>query len=252
MSPKAIANRIKAKGLLKLRWYCQMCGKSCRDENGFKCHLSSESHRRQMEIFGQAPDKVVDEFSEQFESTFLEHLRRAHPHSRVAANVVYNEFIADRHHIHMNSTKWFTLTDFVKDLGKRGICRVEETPKGWYMSLIQRDPNEVGACPGRAAERPGRVAFSAGGRVALSIGGRVAFFGWAPAARRAGVDAALAARTGPQELAERKRQRREKAALEEEQRRARELEEQIARAQANHRAAEGAWDVCGARAEAAR
>jgi hypothetical protein len=40
-SPKDIANRIKAKGLQKLRWFCQMCQKQCRDENGFKCHLTS-------------------------------------------------------------------------------------------------------------------------------------------------------------------------------------------------------------------
>ena len=100
MSPKAIANRIKAKGLQKLRWYCQMCGKQCRDENGFKCHLTSESHKRQMEIFGQRPQKVIEEFSREFESTFLEHLRRSHPFSRVAANVVYNEFIQDRDHVH--------------------------------------------------------------------------------------------------------------------------------------------------------
>ncbi len=32
MTPKAIANRIKSKGLQKLRWYCQMCHKQCRDE----------------------------------------------------------------------------------------------------------------------------------------------------------------------------------------------------------------------------
>ena len=36
LTPKAIANRIKAKGMQKLRWYCQMCAKQCRDENGFK------------------------------------------------------------------------------------------------------------------------------------------------------------------------------------------------------------------------
>ncbi len=52
-APAQIANRIKAKGLQKLRWYCQMCGKQCRDENGFKCHLSSDSHQRQMMVFGQ-------------------------------------------------------------------------------------------------------------------------------------------------------------------------------------------------------
>jgi hypothetical protein len=36
MTPKAIANRIKAKGLQKLRYFCQMCEKQCRDDNGFK------------------------------------------------------------------------------------------------------------------------------------------------------------------------------------------------------------------------
>ena len=59
-----IGNRIKSKGLQKLRWYCQMCGKQCRDENGFKCHLSSDSHKRQMMVFGEAPDRVVEGFSE--------------------------------------------------------------------------------------------------------------------------------------------------------------------------------------------
>ena len=28
-TPKDIANRQKAKGLQKLRWYCQMCQKEC-------------------------------------------------------------------------------------------------------------------------------------------------------------------------------------------------------------------------------
>ncbi len=37
----------------------------------------------------------------------------------------------------MNSTKWLTLTDFVKYLGREGKCKVEETPKGWFITLIQ-------------------------------------------------------------------------------------------------------------------
>jgi DNA/RNA-binding protein KIN17 len=35
LTPKAIANRIKSKGMQKLRWYCQMCEKQCRDEVSF-------------------------------------------------------------------------------------------------------------------------------------------------------------------------------------------------------------------------
>ncbi|KAF3955649.1 hypothetical protein CMV_019150 [Castanea mollissima] len=139
LTPKAIANRIKAKGLQKLRWYCQMCQKQCRDENGFKCHCMSESHQRQMEVFGQNPTRIVEGYSEEFERTFLDHMKRSHRFSRIAATVVYNEYINDRHHVHMNSTEWATLTEFVKYLGRTGKCKVDETPKGWFITYIDRD-----------------------------------------------------------------------------------------------------------------
>ncbi|CAK9135608.1 unnamed protein product [Ilex paraguariensis] len=89
--------------------------KQCRDENGFKCHCMSESHQRQMVVFGQNPNHIVDGYSEEFEIAFLEHMKRSHRFSSVTAKVVYNEYIADRHYIHMNSTQWATLTEFVKD-----------------------------------------------------------------------------------------------------------------------------------------
>ncbi|XP_028064840.1 KIN17-like protein [Camellia sinensis] len=139
LTPKAIANRIKAKGLQKLRWYCQMCQKQCRDENGFKCHCMSESHQRQMEVFGQNPHRIVDGYSKEFEREFLDHIKCSHCFSRIATTVVYNEYIADRHHIHMNSTQWATLTEFVKYLGRTGKCKVDETPKGWFITYIDRD-----------------------------------------------------------------------------------------------------------------
>ncbi|MCO5582263.1 hypothetical protein L7F22_036155 [Adiantum nelumboides] len=143
LTPKAIANRIKAKGLQKLRWYCQMCQKQCRDENGFKCHCMSESHQRQMQVFGDNPNRFVHGFSEEFEKSFLEHVRRSHRFSRVAATVLYNEYIADRHHVHMNSTEWATLTEFVKHLGRTGKCKVDETEKGWFVTYIDREPETL-------------------------------------------------------------------------------------------------------------
>ncbi|KXZ52610.1 hypothetical protein GPECTOR_9g655 [Gonium pectorale] len=114
--------------------------KACRDENGFKCHQTSEGHRRQMELFGMNPHRVVEGYSEEFEKMFMDHLRRAHPFSRVLAKNVYNEYITDRHHVHMNSTRWLTLTEFVKYLGRTGQCKVDETEKGWYITLIHKDP----------------------------------------------------------------------------------------------------------------
>ena len=40
----------------------------------------------------------------------------------------------------MNATKWETLTNFVKYLGKSGQCVVDETEKGWYIAWVDRDP----------------------------------------------------------------------------------------------------------------
>lgn len=139
-TPKDIANRMKAKGLQKLKFYCQMCHKQCRDENGFKCHLTSDSHLRQMKIFRDNAPGIMDDFSAEFEKAYVETLRRRHGTQRMNANNVYQEVIQDKHHVHMNSTKWTTLTDFVQYLGKKGICVVEETERGWYVTYIERDP----------------------------------------------------------------------------------------------------------------
>ncbi|KAF2296059.1 hypothetical protein GH714_035896 [Hevea brasiliensis] len=136
LTPKAIANRIKAKGLQKLRWYCQMCQKQCRDENGFKCHCMSESHQRQMQIFGQNPHRIVEGYSEEFENGFLDLMRRSHRFSRVAATVVYNEYIHDRHHVHMNSTQWATLTEFVKYLGRTGKCKKQIEKAEQFLTKV--------------------------------------------------------------------------------------------------------------------
>lgn len=142
-SPKYIANKIKAKGLQKLRWYCQMCQKQCRDENGFKCHMMSESHQRQLLLFADNADKYIDSFSKEFEGGYLELLKRQFGTKRVHANRVYQDYISERHHLHMNSTQWETLTDFVKWLGREGKCVVDETEKGWYVQYIDRDPETI-------------------------------------------------------------------------------------------------------------
>lgn len=142
-TPKYIANKIKAKGLQKLRWYCQMCQKQCRDENGFKCHTMSESHQRQLLLFADNQNTYLNQFSKEFCDGYLELLRRQFGTKRVHANRVYQEYISDRHHLHMNATQWETLTDFVKWLGREGKCVVDETEKGWFVTYIDRDPETI-------------------------------------------------------------------------------------------------------------
>ncbi|XP_023024132.2 kin17 DNA and RNA binding protein [Leptinotarsa decemlineata] len=142
-TPKYLANKMKAKGLQKLRWYCQMCQKQCRDENGFKCHTTSESHQRQLLLVADNPRKYIDEFSYDFAKGYVEILRRQFGTKRVNANRVYQEYIRDRDHIHMNSTRWVTLTGFVKWLGKTGQAVVDETEEGWFITYIDRSPETV-------------------------------------------------------------------------------------------------------------
>jgi len=145
LTPKAIANRIKSKGLQKLRWYCQMCQKQCRDENGFKCHTMSESHQRQLLLFADNPDKFLDGYSQEFEKEFMTLLSRQFGTKRVQANAVYMEYIKDKDHLHMNSTTWHTLTAFVQYLGKEGKCKVDHTEKGWFIQYIDRGPDTIQA-----------------------------------------------------------------------------------------------------------
>ncbi|CAB9503787.1 KIN17-like protein [Seminavis robusta] len=138
-TPKDIAKRIKSKGLQKLKFYCQMCEKQCRDANGFKCHMTSEAHLRQMKIFSENAKGIMDRYSREFESSYLQTLRQRHTTKRVNANNVYQEVIQDKQHIHMNSTRWASLSDFVMYLGKKGKCVVDETERGWYVQYIEVD-----------------------------------------------------------------------------------------------------------------
>ncbi|PLN77002.1 hypothetical protein BDW42DRAFT_177661 [Aspergillus taichungensis] len=142
-STKAISNKIKAKGLGRLRWYCQACSRQMRDENGFKCHVQSESHVRQILLIGEDPKKHIENFSKEFLTNFMNLLRTSHGEKKVQLNQFYQTVIADKEHIHMNATKWKSLSQFAAHLGREGLCRVEETDKGLFVSYIDRSPETM-------------------------------------------------------------------------------------------------------------
>ncbi|KAL9007241.1 MAG: hypothetical protein Q9188_000044 [Gyalolechia gomerana] len=142
-STKYLNNKLKSKGLQRLRWYCQVCEKQCRDENGFKMHTQSESHVRQMLLVGEDPRKYINDFSNQFQRDFLQLLRTAHGEKQVHMNHFYQEYIAHKEHVHMNSTRWPSLTEFAKHLGREGICRVEDLDKGLHVTWIDNSPEAL-------------------------------------------------------------------------------------------------------------
>jgi len=87
-TPKYVANQMKSKGLQRLRWYCQVCEKQCRDENGFKCHTQSEGHLRQMLVVGEHAGKHIQDFSMQFQSEFVALLSRRSAAAALCVNSV--------------------------------------------------------------------------------------------------------------------------------------------------------------------
>lgn len=96
-----------------------------------------------MQIFNQDAGKYMAQFSSEFKDSFLKLLATRHSTNRVSAHTVYQEYIADRYHVHLNATCWGSLTAFVKHLGKESHCKVEETEEGWFLTYIDRDPEAV-------------------------------------------------------------------------------------------------------------
>lgn len=128
-----------------------MCQKQCRDENGFKCHAMSEGHMRNMQLYADNPTMFRERFSNQFQGNFLRELGRSHNTNKVMATQFYNELIQDREHVHMNSTKWKSLTEFILDMSRQGLLRVEETERGWLIQWVDRSGNSRTAEEVRAA-----------------------------------------------------------------------------------------------------
>ena len=92
---------------------------------------------------GENAGRHISDFSMQFQHDFVQLLPRRFGTKRVKANSVYQEFIQDKSHLHMNATRWVTLTEFVKHLGRTGVARVDETEKGWFIAWVDNSPKAL-------------------------------------------------------------------------------------------------------------
>lgn len=142
-STKYLSNKMKQKGLTRLRWYCQICEKACRDENAFKMHCQSESHMRRALDAGQNFKAVQEDYSKQFLHEFISLLKTAHGEKSIHANRFYQEVIAKKDHTHLNATRWHSLTDFVKYIAREGIVRAEEKEDGIFIAWIDDSPEAM-------------------------------------------------------------------------------------------------------------
>lgn len=96
-----------------------------------------------MLLIGEDPRKHISDYSNQFQRDFLQLLRTAHGEKKVHINHFYQEYISNKEHVHMNATRWPSLTEFAKHLGREGICRVEDNEKGLHVAWIDNSPEAL-------------------------------------------------------------------------------------------------------------
>lgn len=129
---KYLEKHKRRKGLQKTRFYCQICERQCLDENGFKLHIKSEVHMRNLnkQLKENSSKQIIDKFSEEFDKEFINKLRKNHGEKFVKLNKFYQELIKDRDHVHLNSTRWNNLTQYVRHLRNEKLCNIIEDDEG--------------------------------------------------------------------------------------------------------------------------
>lgn len=75
----------------------------------------------------------------------------------VDSNLVYQEYIKDRHHVHLSATRWKSVAGFVRFLGKKGIAKIKR--KNMNASLADSDAKYIFGQTG-AEESDGDVDFN--------------------------------------------------------------------------------------------
>lgn len=96
-----------------------------------------------MLVVGEDAKRHIADYSAQFQRDFLTLLRTSHGEKKINANHFYQEYIANKEHIHMNASRWNSLSEFVKFLGREGICRVEEGERGLMIGWIDNSPEAL-------------------------------------------------------------------------------------------------------------
>ena len=108
------------------KYFCKICRRQCNDKDGFKCHLNSNWHRKNNEIYMKNPEAYIEKYSDELKYGFLDVLKRKDENNFYSVKHLYSEYIRMRDSIGLNSSKWNNLTDFVHDLEKEKLIIINE------------------------------------------------------------------------------------------------------------------------------
>lgn len=101
-----------------------------------------------MKLFGENAGKYIKDFSNDFMNGFMTVLRVRWGVKAVKANTVYQEYIANKEHVHMNATRWNSLHGFVLFLQGKGLIELVDEERGLIIryidnSLAAKERNEA-------------------------------------------------------------------------------------------------------------
>lgn len=77
----------------RLKHFCELCRKQCKDENGFKCHVNSASHQLRVRDFATNPLEHIEKASKEFEWRFIQHVKTKYAGGPKFLEELYNELI---------------------------------------------------------------------------------------------------------------------------------------------------------------
>ena len=78
-----------------------------------KLHQNSSNHLKMVASRGENPNKHTSSASGSFEREFSDLFRTKYGYNKyVPVNRVYNDLVHDRHHTHLSSTRWKSVTGF--------------------------------------------------------------------------------------------------------------------------------------------
>ena len=99
---------------------------------------------RRLQLVGEDPQKFINQYTQAFKKEFLQLLRTSHGEKNVSLNAFYQSYIANKQHVHLNATRFHSLTEFAKHLGREGTCRItEEEGKGLLIAWIDNSPEAL-------------------------------------------------------------------------------------------------------------
>ena len=136
-SAKWVSNQLKRKQRTKIRYYCGLCHVACKDENGYKNHIQSETHlRREMTVGDSGKEFNLAKDDMNFQKKFLNFLISKHFGQTVLSHEVYRDlYPLDRGHNVMKGTCWGTLGVFIAHLRRCGLIEAQKGVRGWQIRV---------------------------------------------------------------------------------------------------------------------